>query len=74
MSPLADPAAFALPLSRGEATILIVEGAVLIIMALLLGVIASQWYVGFIAMIVGCFFIWTGVVQYRRVTKGRRRA
>ncbi len=74
MSPLADPATFVLAPSRSEAILYVVEGVVLIIMGVLLGVIANQWYIGFIAMMVGGFAIWGGVVQYRRVTKRRRRA
>ncbi|MFZ1801920.1 MAG: hypothetical protein WBP14_00020 [Candidatus Saccharimonas aalborgensis] len=69
MSPLADPATFAAALSRSEAILYVVEGVVV-----LLGIIASQWYIGFIAMMVGGFAIWAGAVQHRRVTKRRRRA
>ncbi len=74
MSPLADPATFVLAPSRSESILYVVEGVVLIIMGVLLGVIANQWYIGFIAMMVGGLAIWAGVVQYRRVTKRCRRA
>lgn len=74
VSPLVDPAAFTSAPSRSEVILLMVEAAAFIIFGVVLGAIASQWYISVIATVVGGFLIWAGVVQYQRVIKGRRRA